>query len=80
MKTKPKKSNRKTPSAKLRPWPRLSEAEVEAFVVDEADSLNASIKKARAEVKKGIHSARSVKNIAADGVKRLKTNATRAAR
>ena len=58
----------------------LSEADVDAFVAGHREELNASIKRARAEVKKGIHSARTVKDIAAAGLKKFRGRAGRAAR
>jgi hypothetical protein len=50
----------------------FAEADVDALVAEREDDLNASIKKARSEIQKGIHSRRSVKEIAADGAKRIR--------
>jgi hypothetical protein len=50
----------------------FAEADVDALVAEREDDLNASIKQARTEVKKGVYSRRSVKQIAADGAKRLR--------
>ena len=67
-------------TAKSRSQPGPSEADVDKFVAEHRDELNASIKRARAEVKKGIHSPRSVKDIAAAGLKKFHGRAARAAR
>lgn len=50
----------------------FAETDVDALVAEREDDLNASIKKARSEVKNGVYSRRSVKEIAADGAKRLR--------
>ena len=55
----------------------FAEAEAEAPVVAHDDALSASIKRARAEVKKGIYSKRSVKDIARAGAKKLRVRPAR---
>jgi hypothetical protein len=50
----------------------FAETDVDALIAEREDDLNASIKKARGEVKNGVYSGRSVKQIAADGAKRLR--------
>jgi hypothetical protein len=58
----------------------FAETDVDALVADREDDLNASIKRARTEVKQGLHSGRSVKQIAADGAKRLRQEQRRKTR
>lgn len=70
----------KATAAKSRRRVGLSEADVDKFVAEHRDELNVSIKRARAEVKKGIHSPRSVKDIAAAGLKKFRGRTARAAR
>lgn len=48
----------------------LSEADVDAYVAENRDGLEASIKRARADFAKGIHSPRSVGDIIAEGKRR----------
>jgi hypothetical protein len=79
MSTKTIKTSTKPSAAKRSVRLELSEADVDAFVSDHRDALNESIKRARAEVKKGIHSPRSVKEIAAAGLKRFRSKGGRAA-
>lgn len=71
MKTKKSATKLQLPAVRSR-QPGFAEDAVEAYVAERADELNASIKRARAEVKKGIHSTRSVKDIAVAGAKRLR--------
>ena len=80
MSLKMKKVGRKGPVAKPRVRAGISEADVDAFVAEHEQALNASIKRGRAEVKKGIYSTRSVKDIAVAGTKRLRAAAGRAMR
>ena len=58
----------------------FAETDVDALISDREDDLNASIKKARLEVKSGVYSRRSVKQIAADGAKRLRQEQRRKSR
>ena len=75
-----KKNSNAKPAPKRRVRSGLSESDVEAFVAENGESLNASIKRARAEIKQGVHSSRGVKEIAAAGAKRFRSKGARAAR
>ena len=75
-----KKSNVKAKPQTPRAQFGLSEADVEAYVADRARALNASIKRARSEVSRGVHSSRTVKDIAAMGVKKHRNKSVRTAR
>jgi len=75
-----KTKNPKPAVARLTARIGLSEADVDAFVTEHRDELNDSITRARAEVKKGIYSPRSVKDIAAAGLKKFRSRTGRAAR
>jgi hypothetical protein len=79
MSTKTIKTSTKPSAAKRPARLDLSEVDIDAFVSEHRDALNESIKRARAEVKKGIHSPRSVKDIAAAGLKKLRSKAGRPA-
>jgi uncharacterized protein (DUF885 family) len=79
MSAKTIKTSTKSVIAKRPARLELSEADVDAFVAEHRDALNESIKRARADVKKGIHSPRSVKEIAAAGLKKLRSKSGRTA-
>ncbi len=74
-----KESSVKVKAGKPRARSGLTEAAVQAYVADRASALNASIKRARSEDSRGVHSNRTVKDIAAMA-KKHRTKAGRAAR
>ena len=58
-------------AAKLARPAGLSEDETDVYVAENRDALNTSIKWARADFAKGMHSSRSVEEIVAEGKCRL---------